>query len=389
MNNYCSILTRTLTHRLTRMGLLLLLVACGQATPQSVVLPTPPVAPVPLPAMSTPVVNAPSPPATLPQLDQFLSEQANNQMFSGAVLVAQNGQILLSKGYGLADRTRQLPNTPQTRFRLGSLTKPFTALAILQLQAQGKLDVQDPICRYLTDCPVAWQTITVHHLLTHTAGIPDIERLPEYAQIKTTPSTPAQTITLFQDKPLAFLPGTQWEYSSSGYILLGVILEQAAGKTYETFLQENIFAPLGMNDTGYEHDAATLATGYANATTVADPIDMSIPFAAGGLYSTVEDLYRWEQALATDELLPQPLLDLLFTPYAEIPQTDGARYGYGWVISQPMGHRLIGHNGGIDGFVASLNWFVADHVTIIMLSNQQNLNPNAIIQPLVRMIFTQ
>lgn len=389
MNNYCSILTRTLTHRLTRMGLLLLLVACGQATPQSVVLPTPAVAPVPLPAMSTPVVNAPSPPATLPQLDQFLSEQANNQMFSGAVLVAQNGQILLSKGYGLADRTRQLPNTPQTRFRLGSLTKPFTALAILQLQAQGKLDVQDPICRYLTDCPVAWQTITVHHLLTHTAGIPDIERLPEYAQIKTTPSTPAQTITLFQDKPLAFLPGTQWEYSSSGYILLGVILEQAAGKTYETFLQENIFAPLGMNDTGYEHDAATLATGYANATTVADPIDMSIPFAAGGLYSTVEDLYRWEQALATDELLPQPLLDLLFTPYAEIPQTDGARYGYGWVISQPMGHRLIGHNGGIDGFVASLNWFVADHVTIIMLSNQQNLNPNAIIQPLVRMIFTQ
>lgn len=389
MNNCYSILTRTLTHTLTRIGLLLLLVACGQATPAPVDTPAPTVVSVSLPATAIPVVNTPSPPATLPPLDQFLSEQANNQLFSGAVLVAQNGQILLSKGYGLADRTRQLPNTPQTRFRLGSVTKPFTALAILQLQAQGKLNVQDLICRYLTACPEAWQAITLHHLLTHTAGIPDLERLPEYAQIKTSPTTPLQTITLFQDKPLAFPPGTQWEYSSSGYILLGVIIEQVSGQSYEAFLQENIFTPLGMNDTGYEHDAATLATGYANATTVADPIAMSIPFAAGGLYSTVEDLYRWEQALDTDELLPQPLLDLLFTPYAEIPQADGASYGYGWVISQQMGHRLIGHNGGIDGFVASLNRFVDDHVTIILLSNQQDINPNAIIQPLVRMIFAQ
>lgn len=389
MNNYHGRLPRILTHTLARIGLLLLFVACGQATPAPVATPTPIVAPAALPATSTPIINAPSPPATVPQLDQFLSEQANNQRFSGAVLVAQNGLILLSKGYGLADRTRQLPNTPQTRFRLGSVTKPFTALAMLQLQAQGKLNVQEPICRYLTACPVAWQAITIHHLLTHTAGIPDIERLPEYAQIKTSPSAPLQTITLFQDKPLAFSPGTQWEYSSSGYILLGVILEQVSGQSYEAFLRENIFTPLGMNDTGYEHDAATLATGYANATTVADPIDMSIPFAAGGLYSTVEDLYRWAQALYTDELLPQPLLELLFTPYAEIPQSDGAWYSYGWVISQPMGHRLIGHNGGIDGFVASLNRFPADGVTIILLSNQQNLNPNAMIQPLMRLIFAQ
>lgn len=382
MNNY----HRTLTRTLTSLGLLLLLVACGPASPESVVLP-PTVAPAPLPATATPVVNAPSPPVTLPQLDQFLSEQATTQLFSGAVLVAQNGQILLSKGYGLADRTRQLPNTPQTRFRLGSVTKPFTALAILQLQAQGKLNVQDPICRYLTACPAAWQAITIHQLLTHTAGIPDIERLPEYAQLKTTPTTPAQTVALFQDKPLAFPPGTQWEYSSSGYILLGVIIEQVAGQSYEAFLQDHIFTLLGMNDTGYEHDSASLATGYANATTVADPIDMSMPFAAGGLYSTVEDLYRWAQALATDELLPQPLLDLLFTPYAEIPQSDGAHYGYGWVISQQLGHRLVGHNGGIDGFVASLNHFPADGVIIIMLSNQQDINPNAITQPLARMLF--
>lgn len=378
---------RTLTHTLLRIGLLLLLVACGRATPESTGLPTPTVTPVTVPATSTPTRNAPSPLVTLPQLDQFLSEQANHHLFSGAVLVAQNGQLLLSKGYGLADRTRQLPNTPQTRFRLGSVTKPFTALAILQLQAQGKLNVQDPICRYLTDCPAAWQTITLHHLLTHTAGIPDIERLPAYAQLKTSPAPPLQTIALFRDEPLAFSPGTAWEYSSSGYILLGVVIEQAAGKPYATFLQENIFAPLGMHNSGYEDGSATLATGYANATTVAAPLAMSIPFAAGGLYSTVEDLYRLDQALYTDALLPQPLRDLLLTPFAEILQPEGAHYGYGWVMSRQVGHRMVGHNGGIDGFVASLNRFIDDRVTIIMLGNQQDINPNAITQPLARMVF--
>ena len=362
-------------------GILLLLVACGQATPNAVTAPMPTATPAI--ATSTPTLMA-----DLPQLDQFVSEQANQHLFSGAILVARQGQILLNKGYGLADRTRQLSNTPQTRFRLGSVTKPFTALAILQLQAQGKLNVQDLICRYLTDCPAAWQTITLHQLLTHTAGIPDIERLPEYAQIKTTPMTPAQTIALFQDKPLAFPPGTQWDYSSSGYILLGVILEQVSGQSYEAFLQEHMFTPLGMSNTGYEHDSASLATGYANATAVADPIDMSIPFAAGGLYSTVEDLYRWAQALSTEALLPQPLLELLFTSYAAIPQSDGASYGYGWVISQPFGHRMVGHNGGIDGFVASFNRFPDDDVTMILLSNQQDLNPNALIQPLARLVFT-
>lgn len=377
---------KTYLRTLINTGILFLLVACGQATPDAVLVPPPTATPVPVapPAIAT---STPAPLVNLSQLDQFVSEQANSQMFSGAVLVAQNGQLLLSKGYGMADQIRQLPNTPQTRFRLGSVTKPFTALAILQLQAQGKLNVQDLICRYLTDCPAAWQAITLHHLLTHTSGIPDIERLPAYAQIKTLPTTPAQTIALFRDKPLAFPPGTQWDYSSSGYILLGALLEQVTGKPYETVLQENIFAPLSMNNTGYEHDATILATGYANATMVAGPIDMSLPFAAGGLYSTVEDLYRWAQALSTETLLPKPLLELFFTPYAAIPQSDSASYGYGWVISQSFGHRMLGHNGSIDGFVASFNRFPDDGVTIILLSNRQDINPNAIVQSLARLLF--
>lgn len=379
MNNYLRTLTRA--------GVLLLLVACGQATPENVVVLTPAVTQIRAPTLPATATDGPAHAALLPTLDQFLTEQTNANLFSGAVLVAQNGQILISKGYGMADRAHQRPNTPQTKFRLGSLTKSFTALAILQLQAQGKLNVQDPICHYLPDCPAAWQAITLHHLLTHTAGIPDLVRLPDYAQTKTIPSTPTQTIDRFKDKPLAFPPGTQWDYSNSGYIVLGVVIEQAAGKPYAAFLQDNIFTPLGLNNTGYEHEQTRLATGYADATTVAEPIAMSIPFAAGGLYSTVEDLYHWDQALSREDLLPSSLRDMLFTPYATIPQSDGASYGYGWVISQQMGHRMIGHNGGIEGFVASLNRFPDDDVTIIMLSNRQDINPNAITHSLARMVF--
>jgi CubicO group peptidase (beta-lactamase class C family) len=366
-------------------GLLLgLLVSCGQTTAENTEMPTPTVAKAAIPATPTTVMPQHT---ILPEVDQFLNKQVENNLFSGAVLIAQNGAILVSKGYGLADRARNLPNMPQTKFRLGSLTKPFTAVAILQLQAQGKLNVQDHICQYIADCPAAWQAITIHHLLTHTAGIPDLTHFPDYAQTKTIPSTPTQTIARFKDKPLDFQPGTKWDYSNSGYIVLGAIIEQASGKTYETFLQENIFTPLHMLNTGYEHDKSMLATGYANANAEAEAIDMSIPFAAGGLYSTVEDLVRWDQALDTEKLLPKPLLDTMFTAHAAIPNSDGASYGYGWVIGQQLGHSAIGHNGGIEGFVSSLNRFPDDKVTIIMLSNQQDINPNAISNQLAGIVF--
>ncbi|CAN5617753.1 serine hydrolase domain-containing protein [soil metagenome] len=381
--------------------LLGLLVGCGQSTAESTAPPPSTVAePTPPPSSATPIAATPSvatlitPTASnLPQhtsqaeVDQFLNTQVKAEQFSGAVLIARDGAILVSQGYGLADRAQQIANTPQTKFRLGSLTKPFTALAILQLQAQGKLNVQDPICQYIADCPAIWQAITIHQLLTHTAGVPDLTRFPDYEQTKNVASTPAQTIARFKAKPLDFQPGTKWDYSNSGYILLGAIIEKASGKTYETFLQENIFTPLQMVNTGYEHDKALLAIGYANARDEADLIDMSIPFAAGGLYSTVEDLYRWDQALDTEKLLPKPLWDIMFTAQAAIPNSNGSSYGYGWVLGQQLGHRSVGHNGGIEGFVTSYNRFPDDKVTIILLSNRQDINPNQISSELARIIF--
>ena len=377
---------------------LLWLAACGESATESRLLSPTPAPPTPVPTvlsavMPTAVMTATVAPTTtnpiLPQVDAMLNQLVEANQFSGSVLIAQAGQVLVSKGYGLADQAQNLPNTPQTKFRLGSLTKQFTAVAILMLQAQGALDVQDPICNYLPDCPPAWQTITIHHLLTHTAGLPNFTDFPDYEASKQLPTTPEQTISRFQDKPLDFEPGEGWNYSNSGYIVLGSIIEQASGQPYADFLQTHIFTPLGMTSTGYEDDASQLAIGYANGATVADVIDMSIPFAAGALYSTVEDLYLWDQALATEKLLPQALLDAMFTPWAAIPESNGLHYGYGWLVGEQFGHQVVGHNGSIEGFAASFMRFPNEQVVIIALSNLQATNPNAISQQLAQIVFEE
>jgi CubicO group peptidase (beta-lactamase class C family) len=186
--------------------------------------------------------------------DLYLSQLTKDSLFSGSVLVARDGEILLSHGYGEADRTQHLLNTAQTKFRLGSLTKQFTAMAILILQGRGALNVRDRICTHMADCPVPWQSITIHQLLTHTSGIPDFARFPDYQATMGLPSSPTETIARFKDKPLEFLPGEKFSYSNSGYILLGAIIEQASGIPYEAFLRDAIFTPLQMANSGYDHN---------------------------------------------------------------------------------------------------------------------------------------
>ena len=272
--------------RLTVYGILLVMAACASQ-------PSPTLTPTPTPTAISPEL--------ISGIDVWLSQQGNDGKFSGAVLVARQGDVLLSQGYGLADREQNLPNMAQTRFRLGSITKQFTAMAILILKARGKLDVKDPICNYITDCPSTWEGITIDHLLTHTSGIPDLISLPDYRSTLATPSPPKQTIARFKDLPLDFQPGEKWSYSNSGYIVLGYIIERTSGQSYEDFLQQSIFTPLNLSNTGYDHNSSSLAVGYPDrhSTLPAEFIDMSIPYAAGALYSTVEDLYRWEQALST------------------------------------------------------------------------------------------
>jgi len=235
--------------------------------------------------------------------DAYIRSEAATHFFRGAVLVGIDGKIVFEKAYGLGDEEWNAENTVHTKFRIASLSEQFTAACILLLQERGRLNVHDPISRYLSGLPPAWQPITIHQLLTHTSGIPNYTSSPEIAKIDRTGATPQQMIELVADKPLDFTPGANWSYSNSGYILLGMIVEKISGQSYADFLKTNILEPLGMRDSGYDRAKDILkerASGYeiidghiANA----DFIDMSVPFSAGGIYSTVEDMYRWNEAL--------------------------------------------------------------------------------------------
>ncbi|MGD0247989.1 MAG: serine hydrolase domain-containing protein [Candidatus Limnocylindrales bacterium] len=305
----------------------------------------------------------------------MLANLTSQSLLSGSVLIAQHGHVLLSKGYGLADRAQKTPNDPQTRFLIASNTKQFTATAILMLEVQGKLKVADRICAYIPQCPSAWGVITIKELLTHTSGIPDYTNLPDFVDYAGQPSTPLQIVAHFRDLPLDFAPGTTWKYDNSGYFLLGYIIEQVSGLSYEAFLQKYILTPLNLSDTGYNHNSNGVAIGYTDGSaTPAEGWDPSAPYAAGGLYSTVEDMNRWEQALTTDALLPATSRAEMFATQVAIP--DGAPlaagYGYGFLIGTDSGRPIIWHNGAIPGFASIEARYPVDDVTVIILGNQMN-----------------
>jgi CubicO group peptidase (beta-lactamase class C family) len=304
------------------------------------------------------------------RLDECMSGLAEQGRFSGSVLVGHDGRVLLAKGYGFANLELDVPNTPQTKFRLGSITKQFTAMAFMQLEEQGKLKVEDPISKHVPQCPEAWQKITIHHLLTHTSSIPDFTSFPDYVPTMNQRSPVSITVERFKNKPLNFTPGEKYQYSNSGYVLLGYILEKVTGQEYGDYVEQHIFRPLGMRDSGYDSFTAIFrhrASGYmrrGGQPVNAQYIDMTIPHAAGGLYSTVEDLYRWDQALYTDKLVSKKSLERIFSPF----KSD---YAYGWIVTKRDNRRYIGHGGGINGFSTSINRYPDDKVCIIVLSNME------------------
>ncbi len=314
--------------------------------------------------------------------DAYIRSEATTQFFRGAVLIGIDGKIVFEKAYGLGDEEWSASNTVHTKFRIASLSKQFTAACILLLQERGSLNVHDPVSRYLSGLPEAWQAITIHQLLTHTSGIPNYTSSPEFAKLRRTGATPQQMIALVAGKPLDFTPGTNWSYSNSGYILLGMIVEKISGQTYADFLNNNIFMRLGMRDSGYDRAGDVLkerASGYeiidrhiANA----DFIDMSIPFSAGAIYSTVEDMYRWNEALTeSGKMLTVSSLKQMFNEYPEATH-EGQHYGYGVVISRlKFGKLLYYHGGGVEGFSSSLQRYPNDRVCIIVLSNLDSYKP--------------
>lgn len=309
----------------------------------------------------------------IPRMQQFIQSYVTNKTFMGTVLVSKDGKLLINEGYGFAQVEWNTPNIPEGKFRLGSLTKQFTAAGILLLEEQGKLKVEDPVSKYVSDAPPAWEKITIFDLLTHTSGIPNFTNFPDYGPTESKDTTPQELVARFRDKPLEFPPATKFSYSNSGYILLGYILEKVSGQTYADFLQKNIFTPLGMYDTGVDSNTAILpkrVQGYvpsANGMQHAGYVSMTVPFSAGALYSTTGDLLKWEQGLFRGKVINPASLAKMTTPFKE-------GYGFGLFIHDENGHKRIDHGGGIEGFNTSLAYYPDDKLVVVVLAN---LNGNA------------
>ena len=320
------------------------------------------------------------------KIGEYMNAAVDTDDFSGSVLVARDGQTIFNKSYGLANTELGVSNTPQTVFRIASISKPFTATAIMMLQERGKLNIGDPICKYLADCPAAWQSITIKHLLTHTSGIADYLYFPDFQSTIALPVSHERMIASFKNKPLNFAPGTKFAYSNSGYYLLAVIIESASGKTYAEFLQENIFARLGMKQTGHFDDREIVrnrADGYSlkdDRPANALYFHPSQLLGTGSLWSTTEDLLLFDQALYTEKLLEGKTL-------AEMFGQKQADYGYGWQVAPLFGRRLVAHGGDTFGFMGVLQRFTDDRVTVVLLSNKGYMNILTLARDLPAIVF--
>ncbi len=329
--------------------------------------------------------------ARLPKLRQYLSAAAQLGQVNGSVLVAEQGRLLIDTAYGFANMDHGVRNTPETRFRVASVTKQFTAMAVMMLAEDGKLDVGDPIAKYLDSLPAEWSAITIHHLLRHSSGISDYEEwfdgynTQAYSNYMAQAHAPARIAHDARQRPLDFPPGTKFHYSNSAYILLGYIIQRASGMPYEDFIRTRILEPSGMTHSGQDHSEEILpnrAEGYRyrpgpfpgasyNGLTRHDFLHayyqlMEPPQADAGLVTTARDLYRWDQALYTEALVKRATRDSIFTPGL-------GRYGYGWFINQGPDGTTYEHSGGLPGFSCYIMRIPGTHRTIIVLGNVERL----------------
>lgn len=308
------------------------------------------------------------------RLDAVIRSYVTTSHFMGAVLVVKDDEVLIDRGYGLADVEWSMPNSPDTVFRLASLTKQFTAALVLQLQQDGKLHIDDPVSRYLSNTPKSWSSITLAELLGHTSGIPDLTEEPGFDAWAQSPHTPFEIISLFRDKPLRFPPGSKFEYSNSNFEVLGAIVEQVSGKRYGDLLRERIFDPLGMKDSGLDSDELIVshhAQGYAykdGHLIRSRSVSMTVPWAAGSMYSTTADLLRWEHGLFEGKILSEASMKLMTT-------AGLGNYGLGVGIYDLDGMEVATHGGGIEGFNTRLAYMPDQKLAVIVLSNINSNSP--------------
>lgn len=292
-----------------------------------------------------------------------------------AVAVAQDGNCLHCKGYGFANLEWSNPVTTDTVFRLASLTKPFTATAVLLLEQEGRLRLSDPIARYVPDAPEDWHAITIEHLLTHTSGLKDYKNLDGFIRIWSRADlSPRELMTLFADLPLDFEPGARFSYTSSNYVLLGLLIEIISGVSYSEFIYRHIFTPLGMNNSHYMLQGIIIprrAAGYVRVHQgyqIAPFRSVTTAYASGGLGSTAEDMLIWDRALRTHHLLSKETQERVFTPPI-LANGQTSIYGLGWYVENLQGHRVAYHPGDVEGFSAFMAQFLDIPVTIVLLAN--------------------
>jgi CubicO group peptidase (beta-lactamase class C family) len=317
-----------------------------------------------------------APLTSIQSIDRELLSKAEAGQFSGSVLIAKGGRLLLDKGYGRGVYPEGFANTGATRFRIGSLTKQFTAAAILELRDEGRLSLDDLVCRYVQPCPETWGEIRLSHLLSHTSGIPSYTDQPNYNDIEARPISTAELLARIEALPVRFAPGSAFDYGDSGYAILGAVIERVSGSSYPEFLRAKILDPLKMSETACDNlpEVGASARGYLSAADglhLAPVVDASVVFSSGGMYSTANDLLLWVEALTDGRVLSDRSRREMFTPGLE-------DFGYGWIVPKNTTPVTYLHLGELAGFESAIFFLPHLRVTAIVLSNVKGTDVQAL-----------
>jgi len=313
--------------------------------------------------------------------DSLMQELFAEEGPGGVAMVARDGQVLYRKAFGKANLELDVDMAPEHIFRIGSNTKQFTAAAILKLRDEGKLNLEDDITTYIEDFPTHGHTITIKHLLTHTSGIKSYTGMPEFTrEVQKKDLTPLELIDFFKNQPMDFKPGDKYMYNNSAYSMLGYVVEVVSGKTYEHYISENFFVPLGMADSYYGSPTRIIknrAAGYSKRDTLyinAPYLSMTQPYAAGALLSTVDDMYRWYTAVMEDRVISRASrLEAQSTFHLNDGRKTG--YGYGWAIGNIQGSPMISHSGGINGYLTHTLYLPEENLFAAVFSNCDRIAP--------------
>ncbi|HET7275618.1 MAG TPA: serine hydrolase domain-containing protein, partial [Longimicrobiaceae bacterium] len=326
-------------------------------------------------------------------IDSIVEEAMREGQIPGvSVAVTRGGEPVHVRGYGYADLENDVEATPETVYRIGSVTKQFTSAAIMRLVEEGKIDLQDPVSEYIHGLPAWSDEVTIHHLLNHTSGVKSYTSVPEWLELMPLEMTHEEMLEVFKDEPVDFAPGDDWSYNNSGYYMLGMVIESVTDQTYAEYLEEEFYEPLGLEGTVYCGEAR-LIENRAEGYVVEDgeiyndpPIDMTQPYSAGSLCSTVVDLTRWARLLASGEVVSPASYRTMTTPTRLNDGTEHP-YGYGLFTGTLEGEPSIAHGGGINGFISYLAYYPEADVSVAVLSNSQSANSSAIAQEIARRVL--